>query len=913
MASSPPGACDQCKATGLPILPVRYTVVPKDVSPALPGWASAERVKSVDIGADFKYALRTVRTGFIYLFYEKHARGNKYWECYSVSQDGGLTRQTSTKSARAYLGTRLLCANHSHVAVGVHYLVIEQPDKCGATWIAFSQDKWSDETVKEYTTNTKLRNARMQTIHPAEMIGGAKHTHGAVASKDALEGVIEYSPSVNTHALPHAAEAGDVSTGESGDFSVTQMQQMSTRYPWALRVEDDPQTKSPVSLSTATVTHMQSRAKAKGGKPGSPHVLALWDAIGIAHELNGFRNDAAGWIKKYGGERELQITAANAIKGAKKSMEKRARDQAEGTIARVRGMPDPMEMREQRARQWVAMSLNDPDAQKELADVLAARQSAVTDSARGADQFRKNSTAQAWPKYEERLDRSALTTFKTHWDAMEKAAAALIDRRTVALIHWLEDKLFIDTLEDFHRTSATDGVMFEDCVGTAIFGMGSSPAGQKKIDEWIKEAKSSIDTNLLWRAIALNQEEGLPVIDDALSIAYGRHTPLTVQAWANVGGQVKWNKVFDLAKKSLTAFNTQQKALNDPNSGIKAVETMRSLDKIFLTVGGRWLKPITGTVDLVNEVLLRTMLLVRSGGTVSAALGLGASDAAANCQERAELIRRLKNQVFYQGAAASAEYEEKARKWAALRGDVEAPDAKRGNFNAARDARLALIVAVFEAYNLYKANAEAAKSPGNEKVLAALTAAKFATAGAALDVTSNWVKALAGAGDKAVSYQALKLGGGALSAVASGYGAALDFEALGKEKDAGDYRMATLYFMRGWFQATGAVLGSLTALSYCSPLIEAFGKKFGERMIGKLITQAAARLLLARAALVFASLEVSIFLLFLTFIIWGFSDDDLQKWCDRCAFGLKRKTLPDAYKATEPQLKAFHAALTGVE
>lgn len=40
-------------------------------------------------------------------------------------------------------------------------------------------------------------------------------------------------------------------------------------------------------------------------------MLARWDAIGITHELNGYRNDAAGWLKKYGDERELQIGALN--------------------------------------------------------------------------------------------------------------------------------------------------------------------------------------------------------------------------------------------------------------------------------------------------------------------------------------------------------------------------------------------------------------------------------------------------------------------------------------------------------------------------------------------------------------------------------------------------------------------------
>lgn len=313
-----------------------------------------------------------------------------------------------------------------------------------------------------------------------------------------------------------------------------------------------------------------------------------------------------------------------------------------------------------------------------------------------------------------------------------------------------------------------------------------------------------------------------------------------------------------------------------------------------------------------NEVALRTLLMVRSGVDPVAAKALGAWDALHNAADRDTLLRRLKNQDVYLSAAAKAQYEEHAKKWAALRSNIEVPDAKRQNFNAARDARLALVVAVFEAFNLYKASAKAAKEPGSEKAQAQLTAAKLATAAAAIDVLSNMVKGLAAAGDKAISYQALKFGGGGLAVVASGYGAMLDFGDFDKSMKAGDYRMSTFLFIRGVFQGTSSVLTTLTALSYCSPLIETFGKRFGERLIGKALSAAATRLLLARAALVFASLEVSIFLLFVSVVVWDFTDDALQKWFDRCAFGEKRKSLPDAYTSTIMQKKHFDEALQEV-
>jgi hypothetical protein len=291
------------------------------------------------------------------------------------------------------------------------------------------------------------------------------------------------------------------------------------------------------------------------------------------------------------------------------------------------------------------------------------------------------------------------------------------------------------------------------------------------------------------------------------------------------------------------------------------------------------------------------------------AKALGAWDAIHAASDRDMLVRRLKNQDFYLSAEAKAQYEAHAKKWAALREAAEIPDAKKQSFNAARDARLALVVAVFEAFNLYKASAKASKEPGNEKVQAQLTAARFATSAAAIDVLSNMVKGLAAAGDKAVSYQALKFGGGTLSVVASAYGVAMDWRARGNAAEASDYRMATLFGIRGIFQSVSATLAVLTGLSYCSPLIETLGKRFGERLAGRAFTIAAKRLILARAALVFASLEVSIFLLAVSAIIWHFEDDALQKWCDRCAFGIRRRSFKDSYVGSETQIRIYGEAL----
>jgi hypothetical protein len=151
--------------------------------------------------------------------------------------------------------------------------------------------------------------------------------------------------------------------------------------------------------------------------------------------------------------------------------------------------------------------------------------------------------------------------------------------------------------------------------------------------------------------------------------------------------------------------------------------------------------------------------------------------------------------------------------------------------------------------------------------------------------------------------------GGALSVVASSYGFISDFQAADASLNTNDYRFAILVGTRAWFQGVSIGLSALTTLSYCSPLITLLGKRIGENLAGKVIGSVATRLLAARAALVFARLEVSIFLLAVTVIIWYFEDDALQKWCDRSAFGSHKDDFADAYRDATKQLEAYTQSL----
>ena len=923
--------CDQCKSIGLPILLARYSVVPSSVPGQLPQWTSGDKVKDIALSNDFKYVLRSLRSGFLYLFYGKGPRGKNYWECYSIYADGSMVLQTDTTSAQPAASDAPVCTRDGHTNQNLYFLVIEHPEQCGKVWMAFSEHKWSTETCKRYKDDTKARDVRMQTIQPPAMATGQKHSHGELASLQSIHEVMEFDPQHINSArgtLPSTGPTGILSN-EDGSYSATTLKAMSTRYVWAIAKDDN--------LPKQMLSKMVARGKSAGNKDGSakPHVLALWDAVGIVHELNGFRNEAAGRIQQYGNERELQITAMNAIDGVKQALQNRARDQirdrrksfvmdwtAADTAERMKNVRESNDAKfiarnQDLCRRWEQDALKGADknlAQQRQFGVMSSmtdvewnakqlqidkqidedlkkyKQEKDADGKTADDRWKAvedHKAAGAWPKYEGKLQVGAQTKFEQKYGIFLDNADKIIDARTVDLISWLEAPLFVDSLEDFHDQNLSDGIAFEDLIGDAIFGIASSKTGAELIEKWIIEAKASIKTNLVWRAIALNQKEGIVEIDAALSQAIGNTTVLKHDSWANIGASIKWNKLADLYKKALSLNNANLKV------GVNSINT-RGLDKVFLSIGDLIFKPFSGVIDTVGEKIIQSLLLIRAGTTHTAALALVEAQARYEGVSRARLIQRLNTANAFVADAVSSERAALNKAYSGLRADASAPSAK--GFNAAMEIRLGLVVAVLESVNLWKLS-QSVKT--DAKVKWQIRAAMMATTAASIDIAASGIKGLSKVSDAAISFQVLKVSGGVLSAGASFIGGFLDWEVTKHNWGRKRYGTAIVYSMRSLGQFVGGSLTLLTALSYAAPLLEKLSIRFATRLSIQVATRAAFWALGARAALMLAGIWVSVGVLVISVAIWYFSDDALQEWCEDCAFG----KLPQGSRFATPKLQ----------
>lgn len=884
--------CENCNKSGLAILPVRYAVVPKDVDATLPD-PLGNKVTDVKL-KHHKYALRTLRKGFVYLFYEKHARGSQIkWEVYSVSEAGTLWKQYFNSGLRP-ISVEPACSRDGH-NIPASIISIEKPEKCGKVWLAFSDHAWSKETFTLFASDEKLRDKRMQTFLPSTWVTAGGYRHGLPATKKNIEKVIEYKENFNSISI-NGLPLGEISKVD-GSYNASKLKMESTCHALHLRKGE----------SEKLAGLMKTVGEAKNSKGNAPVIIALWDAFGITHELNGFRNEPAGWIKKYSEERELELTALQGIEGVRKTLENTAvaneeqhqedtrnnapqisstqerRDRALKLAEPQRGRETEVcDLLDQWAREKVPVTmgfsarLNDANAYPEPSrSIKMAKVKADADSF--IARRRENSPAMiakekelSWAKYEEMLDPGAYQDFRKKYDAMLDDAKNIIDERTHDLIMWLESKSLINYLSEFNEESIEDGVAFEDKIGSAINGMNSSIQGQNKITEWVKEMKAH-ESNLLWRALSLNQKVLGEQFNTALAEAGTSFSEVGKASMDFLAVHIR--KACDIYKKVNTMQNTFLKAA-DATEGIKIIKVV-DLDRLFMTIGDLLFRPfLKRGADSTAEYAVRGLMMARAGvepGRIISAIEIQARQEGL---ARADIVRRLSTAKSFIGSGndlKSDKYAALEKKWMEVKGDTaKGPTALKEN-------RLSLLVATLEIINLVKI---AWEFKDDKKTLGELCAAICSTTAAILDIGANAAKHLVG--DKvSVTFQYLKVYGGVLSAAAGYYSAVKDLEKVNVNIDKDNYSLAALYSLKFTTQFIAATFGLLSSLSYAAPLMENSGRK--------IIQWTGSRLLYYRLFSMTWAVRLNMAGLAITLIIWFVTPNSLKEWCEKCPFGKEKE------------------------
>jgi hypothetical protein len=160
------------------------------------------------------------------------------------------------------------------------------------------------------------------------------------------------------------------------------------------------------------------------------------------------------------------------------------------------------------------------------------------------------------------------------------------------------------------------------------------------------------------------------------------------------------------------------------------------------------------------------------------------------------------------------------------------------------------------------------------------------------------------------SLQRLKLAGGLLSVTATGIGVIWDGVSAVDNQERHRRLLASLYLAKAGLGIVSTGFTLATTFTHAAPLL---GKAWkGEALQGAAETVGARASAMIGARILFMS--VSAWLSVITFgiqiIIW-IQPDDLQIWCERCAFGKSREktwTPKQQYDELEKALKAIGIA-----
>ena len=241
--------------------------------------------------------------------------------------------------------------------------------------------------------------------------------------------------------------------------------------------------------------------------------------------------------------------------------------------------------------------------------------------------------------------------------------------------------------------------------------------------------------------------------------------------------------------------------------------------------------------------------------------------------------------------------------------DFTANEAKYNT--AVSDVRLALVVGFLELANLQKLLFWDSQYTGVNTKLQWLVAASVITiAGAGFDVAATVAKNVHGS--DSLRHQRLKLLGGSASAVAGAIGVWFDSQDARKEFERGRYTIGWLYVGKTILGTASAATTLSLTFTYSATLIAKITGKTALQNIAiavgeKTILAIGARIMLMSVGMWITLLTVGVQL----FIIW-LDDDELTKWCQRCAFSKWQGDVASRYLNIDQQKAAFQSALLEV-
>jgi len=802
-------------------------------------------------------------------------------------------------------------------------------------------------------------------------------------------------PSSEPTDLPHLSVPRPVSTADGG-YDPDVLNSSSTRYPWSLRnsVLGAADGERPLDRRF-NIIKASSHGGAVQEKPYTPLLLKLWDPIGAVHELNGYRNDVLGHVARYRKEQEHALSAKEYIdeivvlqhNNAAVMADKFAssnRDALRGMVAdgdeyvdqSLRGGEKAISSENRAAYlefrdgkiSWSEYLQRRTASISRHAGVSAdndylnpnARRDEISRRFSAHDSLRVMDTPQAWTgqsravlesfqrdardkwenKYKPLIDWVAHKQRKDLYEEMVSAAMALVVPRTRALKAWLSNPLFLIVLEDFDTKDIKSGVNYEVAISEAIVGLGADDVGREYLEEQSRNICVNDKRSILWRAIALNQDDACDELNAYLKAA--DENKGAVMGAVGAG----WN-VFTVAAGGLKKFIGYYKSYEDLKKDIysdsfvgRALKNV-GVDHFVVGTGDFLMKALRLDKGdkLLGEYMVQHVLSIRALMDPVESSNLITTEAAHLPAIRAYYSDRIRHYYANPSTRANANMLALADLEQHRGVDVMRERWKGLTQSSKSPIRLAALTTVLEIVNFTNL---AFKSDKRAKDYVGLLSSGLSLVSYGVTVATKLNETLLS--KDSMSFARIKTIGGLLGGLSSSLATLQDGVEFNEARRSGKVGMSIvlgLKLLLGTLVSAAQLLGVIV---YSAPLLERVAGKgvatiwlsnarYGIEAATAVRTARAAGMAassvtiragaltgVGRTVLFLAGWEVGLAVVALQGLVWVLSPNELEVWCERNYFGkVREKNMigfggsEPKYKTSEEQSKAFGAAVVDVK
>ena len=466
--------CSFCERQGVPILPLRYAVIPNYLE-AGRGYASPQAIfggRESALGdvpqmQRHRYTIRALREGFLYVYLNRPGQ----WQVYSVTPEGNLRLLADADDIDEKAGKEMSAqCKRSGDNIPASFIHISNPARTPVVWLAFSTARWSPMVRGEYEKDPVKRMQRFDVVKLGSAPDGEKDAFEL--NSDAARRLTGWVEEFIGEGQSLTERQGYVSK-EVGDL-------VSDRFEW--ESAHDMHAREGQSAALQTYAQHYRDQQGEGEKVAA---VVLHDAMGMVQEIDATRQHSLKSMQTYMSRVARPLMVSQSIIGLKEYIEQSALE-SRTSDEKARGIQDTVTETIQMGDRGFG-----PGMTRTYTTTRAER--AAADSRR------------IWNDLVDRYDEPARENFQSTYDISTAALAEEIRMCDDDWAAWADQEAWRAWLDDYDQSDYSECARFTIDIAQCLAGGVAGSASEKVWETWIGDG-AKVEDSPVYRAMLLNQK-----------------------------------------------------------------------------------------------------------------------------------------------------------------------------------------------------------------------------------------------------------------------------------------------------------------------------------------------------------------------------------------------------------------------